>query len=113
MGKQKINHHPNANYFHDPDQITDKLLNSTDYECDIRRTFKTAKETIKTNMKHMKNATLSLLKPVISSHGHATCDYQVIRSNIQILPVTEEAEPVVRLKYYYDNPSISLLKRSK
>lgn len=45
---EKINHHSNANYFHVPDQITDKLLNSTDYGCEIHRTFKTAKETIKT-----------------------------------------------------------------
>lgn len=44
---EKINHHSNANYFHVPDQITDKLLNSTDYGCEIHRTFKTAKETIK------------------------------------------------------------------
>lgn len=64
-------------------------------------------------MKHMKNATLCLLKPVISSHGHATCYYQVIRSKIQILLITEEEEPVVCLKCNNDNPSISLQRRSK
>lgn len=64
-------------------------------------------------MKHMKNATLCLLKPVISSHGHATCYYQVIRSKIQILLITEEEEPVVCLKCNNDNPSISLQKEVK